>query len=221
MAFEYHWGSIAERFYSEASTPTTQPAHPVADNVEHADKPVPIKVDSNSLPPILGVSTAVTPVVSHVHPPAEVQVDDAAANLAATDTTTNQPLIALPIARAALDYLGADPAAEVVWLTAINDPNMPAEARKNLIEDLDKGGFADPEHPAEADLPLIEFRLNLIEQIRPVVTDDVNAAALDAAYKSLSDLETKLTPPPEPPAQVNPDQPQMEPPQPQMEPPQP
>jgi hypothetical protein len=137
---------------------------------------------------------------AHVHRSADVPGEDDAAAMAAAqaDDQSNQPVFPLPVARAALDYVGVDSAAEAVWLTAINDPNMPADARKNLIEDLNENGFADPQHPAERDLPLIEYRLNLIEQIRAGAMDDVNAAAFDEAYKDLLDLETKLTPQPQP-----------------------
>ena len=67
-----------------------------------------------------------------------------------------------PVARLALSLVGADADAEAYWLTAINDPNLPANERKDLIEDLNEDGLSDPQHPGPQDLPLILRRLQLI-----------------------------------------------------------
>jgi hypothetical protein len=93
-----------------------------------------------------------------------------------------------PLARGALSFVGADPDAEEVWVTAINDPSRPGHARQDLIEDLNEDGFPDPENPTPADLPLIENRLALIEELAPNAMDDINSAAFLEAYKDLVNM---------------------------------
>jgi hypothetical protein len=93
--------------------------------------------------------------------------------------------ISIPDARAALGFVGADPFAEAVWAMAINNPDMPSKARKDLIEDLNEEGFPDPKHITPDDLPLICSRIMLIEQHAPEAMDEVNAAAFMEAYKDL------------------------------------
>ena len=93
-----------------------------------------------------------------------------------------------PLARIALDYVGADLKAEAYWMDAINDPTLPAKERQDLIEDLNENGLSDPKHPSPDDLPLIVSRLELIEQLAPDAMDKVNADAFDEAYKDLINL---------------------------------
>jgi hypothetical protein len=131
------------------------------------------------------------------------------------------------VAREALKLVGTDPVAETIWIDAINNPALPAADRKNLIEDLNEAGFADPKNPAETELPLIQHRIALIEKLAPTPMDDVNAAAFAEAYKDLKAMAARLTqppqpqPPPEQPAmQPQPEQPQPQPDQPQPQPPQ-
>jgi len=71
-----------------------------------------------------------------------------------------------------------------------NTPNQ----RKNLIEDLNETGFADPRNLTAADLPLIESRIALIEQVANDAMDDVNSAAFDEAYKDLLNMRARLVP---------------------------
>ena len=97
-----------------------------------------------------------------------------------------------PEARDALSRVGFDPAAEVVWLRAINDPDLPPEERKDLIEDLNEDGFPDPGNVTEADLPLILSRMELIEQLWPGAMDEVNEAAFREAYKDLVNMYIRL-----------------------------
>lgn len=93
-----------------------------------------------------------------------------------------------PDARAALSFVGADPAAEQYWMVAINNPDLPANERKDLIEDLNEDGLSDPKHPDAQDLPLILNRIQLIEQLAPAAMDQVNAEAFQEAYKDLVNL---------------------------------
>ena len=78
--------------------------------------------------------------------------------------------------------------AEQYWAAAINDPNLPANERKDLIEDLNEDGLSDPKHPGPQDLPLIANRLRLIEELAPSAMDAVNADAFAEAYKDLQNL---------------------------------
>ena len=99
-----------------------------------------------------------------------------------------KPPVQDPDARAALSLVGADPLAEQYWAAAINDPNLPANERKDLIEDLNEDGLSDPKHPGPQDLPLIANRLRLIEELAPSAMDAVNADAFAEAYKDLQNL---------------------------------
>lgn len=114
---------------------------------------------------------------------------DTTADNAAGDLVPHAPA---PLARDALPLVGADPVADEVWASAINDPTLPAEARKDLIEDLNEQGFADPKNVTQDDLPLILSRLELIEHLAPDALDDVNADAFAEAYKDLRNMATRL-----------------------------
>ena len=93
-----------------------------------------------------------------------------------------------PDARAALSLVGVDPEAEAYWMGAVNDPSLPAEERKDLIEDLNEDGLSDPHHPRPEDVPLIVNRLRLIEEMTPHAIDQVNVDAFAEAYKDLNNL---------------------------------
>jgi len=103
-----------------------------------------------------------------------------------------EPLVPVPAAPQALSWVGADPEAEAVWVAAINDPAIPPNARKDLIEDLNEDGFPDPKHVTEDDLPLILSRIELIEQLAPDAMDEVNADAFREAYKDLVNMVGRL-----------------------------
>jgi hypothetical protein len=93
-----------------------------------------------------------------------------------------------PLARAALTYAGLDERANQLIQAAINDPHMPADARRNLIEDLNETGFPDPKHLTDADAPLIRNRIALIERLAAGATDPVNIRAFQEAYKDLNHM---------------------------------
>lgn len=90
-----------------------------------------------------------------------------------------------PMARAALSFVGADPDADAYWMAAINDPNLPSEERKDLIEDLNEDGLMDPKHPGPQDAPLIAARIKLIENLAPYAMDQADADAFTEAEKDL------------------------------------
>jgi hypothetical protein len=108
------------------------------------------------------------------------------------DTSAGPP-VTQEEARDALARVGTDLEAERTWTRAINDPNRPADERKGLIEDLNEAGFASPDNPSMADLPLIRSRLALIGRLAPKALDDTNAAAFEEARKDLAAMESRLT----------------------------
>jgi len=95
-------------------------------------------------------------------------------------------------ARIALGMIGYDPDADEVWIRLINDPSLSANARSNLIEDLNEDGFADPHNPTLEELPMIEYRLELIEDLLPYAMDKVNEDAFKEARKDLENMVDRL-----------------------------
>jgi len=151
--------------------------------------------------------TATAPIISETNPPPKAQVTDVMLpEMQATNTDVQvvakkkksanqngQPAkvkapIQDPTARAALSLVGADPEAEQYWVSAINNPKLPAEERQDLIEDLNEDGLSDPHHPSPQDMPLILSRIQLIEELAPDSMDQVNADAFAEAYKDLVNL---------------------------------
>jgi hypothetical protein len=99
-----------------------------------------------------------------------------------------------PLARLALNFVGADAQANEFYQKAINDPVLSRGDRKNLIEDLNEDGFADPRNLTSKDLALIQNRISLIERLAPSAMDQANAAAFREAYKDLVNMRAKVTP---------------------------
>ena len=95
-------------------------------------------------------------------------------------------------ARVALSMIGYDTEADEVWIRLINDPSLSANARSNLIEDLNEDGFADPDNPTLDELPMIEYRLELIEDLLPYAMDEVNRDAFKEARKDLVNMVDRL-----------------------------
>jgi hypothetical protein len=98
-----------------------------------------------------------------------------------------------PLARLALNFVGADVQANDFYQKTINDPLLTKSHRKNLIEDLNQDGFPDTKNLTARDLPLIENRLALIEQLAPTAMDEVNLAAFKEAYKDLFNMRAKIS----------------------------
>lgn len=99
-----------------------------------------------------------------------------------------------PLARLALTYVGADSQANDFYQRAINDPVMSPKDRKNLIEDLNEDGLNFKNLTAQ-DLPLIQSRLALIDQLAPSAMDKVNASAFQEARKDLINMISRLNAP--------------------------
>jgi hypothetical protein len=96
-----------------------------------------------------------------------------------------------PLARVALGFVGADQQANELYNRAINDPVMTPSHRKNLIEDLNEDGL-NFRNLTQADLPMIQNRLQLIERLAPNAMDEVNAAAFQEAKKDLLNMAKRL-----------------------------
>jgi hypothetical protein len=105
-----------------------------------------------------------------------------------------------PLAREALQFVGADIASTEIWSRAINNRDLPTNERKDLIEDLNEDGFRDPKNLTHEDLPLILSRIELIELLAPSAVDDVNAAAFQEAHKDLIAMRDRVLSRPPPPA---------------------
>jgi hypothetical protein len=90
--------------------------------------------------------------------------------------------------RVALGLIGHNPEADEVWIQIINDPSLSAGARQNLIEDLNEDGLSDPRNPTLDDLPVIKYRIQLIEELEPYAMDEVNSDAFQEAHKDLVNM---------------------------------
>ena len=108
------------------------------------------------------------------------------------DRRSNDLLVKEQRGRAALSLIGHDPEADEVWIQIINDPSLSANARQNLIEDLNEDGLSDPRNPTLDDLPLIKYRIQLIEELSPDAMDKVNSDAFQEAHKDLVNMANRL-----------------------------
>lgn len=131
--------------------------------------------------------------ISRSAQPQQTVPTDVAQKVAPQSIPTKKPKPPLqdPVARVALSFVGVDPDAEQYWLEAINDPSLSAHERQDLIEDLNEDGLSDPRRPTTEDLPLIVNRLLLLEEIDAM--DEVNADAIQEAYKDLANMYLLLT----------------------------
>jgi hypothetical protein len=144
-------------------------------------------------PPFVVVPTSGPPETVEVEPsvPVERAKSDSLPTVHLTKSGKpkhQKPAIQDATARAALSLVGIDPEAEQYWVSAINNPNLPAEERQDLIEDLNQDGLSDPHHPSPQDMPLILSRIELIKALAPDSMDQVNADAFAEAYKDLVNL---------------------------------
>jgi hypothetical protein len=135
-----------------------------------------------------GIDRAALDYLRHALGPASVTI----AAQAFTDQRLADPDKREPLARLALSYVPGDSQATALWKKAIDDPATPRHQRQDLIEDLNDQGFPDPKHLGQRDLPLVESRLALIEQLAPAATDPVNAAAFKEAYQDLQNMKRYL-----------------------------
>lgn len=116
-----------------------------------------------------------------------------AAQPEATSTPESAELRAIEErARVALAEVGTDEDAETAWLAAINNRQISAETRAELILGLAEEGFSDPDEYTEDDLPLIAARLDLIERIGPEALDETNTNAFNRVHEALTELTEQL-----------------------------
>jgi hypothetical protein len=147
-----------------------------------------------ALPPAVAAKTTKDVKVARSEPKIEPTIMPAPAT---SKPRKQKPPIEDPKAREALRLVGADMAATEYWVTAINNPKLGREERKDLIEDLNEDGFTDKKRPSLDDLPLIETRIALIEMLAPSAMDEVNTDAFQEAYKDLTKMRSRLTGQPE------------------------
>jgi len=108
------------------------------------------------------------------------------------DSRFEDPAIKEQRGRAALSLIGHNPDADEVWIQIINDLTVSANARSNLIEDLNEDGLSY-RNLTRADLPVIKYRIELIEELAPYAMDKVNADAFQEAHKDLVNMANRLT----------------------------
>jgi hypothetical protein len=148
--------------------------------------------------PTPNIAAAATVVKAAVPPAADGAAKPASGGAKARpevrglDPKTMDKGLAKTLARESLKFVGVEKDATAFWAQTVDDPGQPAEVRRNLIEDLNEDGFADPKHITAEDLPLIEMRLQLIARMSNSPIDDVNAAALAEAEKDLTNMLVKL-----------------------------
>ena len=123
----------------------------------------------------------------------EVQPETAAAPQDDQNPGDNYLLVKEQQGRSALGLIGYDPEADEVWIGIINDPSLSAHTRQDLIEDLNEDGFSDPHNPTLDELPMIKYRIQLIEDLMPYAMDDVNRDAFEEAHKDLVNMVDRLT----------------------------
>jgi hypothetical protein len=111
------------------------------------------------------------------------------------DSASMTPAVKEELGRWALNHVGADDAATEIWLELINDPELSAKVRQDLIEDLNENGFSGGNGRTATvdDLPLIASRIQLIEEHAAAALDETNAAAFAEAYKDLVNLWQRLS----------------------------
>lgn len=172
---------IARRPSVETATP-----HVAAVSAPETNQPVTVQAEVVK-PPVPEVLTPEKPLAAAAAP---VTVDRQTNVPGQNPVKPKKPgkEISDPYARAVLSAVGTDPAADKYWMAAINNPDLPAGERKDLIEDLNEDGLSDPKHPSPEDMPLIVNRLKLIEQLAPNAMDQVNRDAFAEAYKDLNNM---------------------------------
>ena len=125
-------------------------------------------------------------------PEADGQSNTAAQAPLDQDPRLEDPAIKERRGREALALIGHNPEADAVWIQMINDPSLSASARSNLIEDLNEDGLSYRNLTLD-DLPVIQYRIELIEDLQPYALDKVNSDAFAEAHKDLVNMADRLT----------------------------
>jgi hypothetical protein len=183
----------AAKAIQSADTPKTKrpPKGPESQSIQELSP-----IEEESAKPEPGVSLPAGPPTSQEaggQSPAEAQTEMAAAPPDQDQSSNNEEAAAKERrGREALALIGHDPAADEVWIEVINDPSVSANARSNLIEDLNEDGL-QYRNLTLNDLPVIQYRIDLIEDLRPSAMDKTNADAFDEAHKDLVNMANRLT----------------------------
>ena len=179
----------------QAAAPASEATRP-AEPVPGLNESLAPDVSEEALPAMpespAPLSADIAPAVERAAPaPAAVKTPSAPPPSPGGPNVAKEPLRD-PLAREALALVGVDPCAGEYWYAAINDPELSAHERQDLIEDLNEDGLSDPRHPSLKDLPVILNRLQIIEVAGPYAMDQVNADAFQEAYKDLVNLANRV-----------------------------
>jgi len=182
----------APKAVQPADMPTTRQV-PKEPEIQTIEEPLPVEeVFVESEPPApQDVSPPTSPAEADVQSDIAVQTEPAPAP-PEQDSRFDDPAVKEQRARAALAMIGHNPEADQVWVQLINDPSVSANARSNLIEDLNEDGLSYRNLTMD-DLPVIKYRIEFIEYLRPYAMDKVNADAFDEAHKDLVNMANRLT----------------------------
>ena len=106
-----------------------------------------------------------------------------------------------PLARVALSYVGANPQALDLFHTAVLDPALLPDQKRNLVEDLNQDGISNRKAPTPEDLQVITKRYELTQaylQQDYVQNDNLLNAAFREADKDLRKMleRAAANPPP-------------------------
>ena len=189
LYWEHRPRATVEQVAGDTTPKKTQPEYETG----RLDANVPPTLDPLSLP--TAITNAPSGVAERKVAPAKPSLPAKPADTGPSDGVDATAIAArsgdILLARAALGAVGLDADADLIWAATINDPTIPPQARKDLIEDLNEDGFPDPEDITADDLPLILSRIEIIEQLGPYAMDEVNAAAFQEAYKDLLKMYEK------------------------------
>ena len=177
---------IAATIYLIVKLQTIQPASPQKTETVSEKTSIPEPVAPQSVTPATE-STALNDAQSSISIRNEKDV-----SALEQDPRFNDPVFKEQVGRVALGLVGHNPQATEVWIQIINDPSLSDDARSNLIEDLNEDGL-DFRNLTLNDLPVILYRINLIEGLAPDAMDEVNAEAFKEAHKDLVNMAARLT----------------------------
>ena len=200
---EYRFRASEEKFLTQAPESIQPPDIPK--NNQASEKPE-IQTIEKQLPieEVFIAPEQLTPEYFDSPPLPEVDTGSQSSTTAETemaevpqydDPRLNDPVFKEQLGRYALSFVGFDPAANQIWASLINDPSLSDNVRQDLIEDLNENGFSgnNGRTPTMDDLPLILYRIQLIELYAPYAMDEVNADAFDEVHKDLVNMVTRLT----------------------------
>jgi hypothetical protein len=198
---EYRFRSAGQKHLAQAPK-TVQPPDmpetrqvPKKTEIQNSQEQLPIEEVSVEPEPPASQPVSPTPtsiVNTNSQTNTAAQAETAAASPDGQNPRDNDLLVKERQGRTALGLIGHDPEADEVWIQIINDPSLSAHARQDLIEDLNEDGLSDPRNPTLYDLPVIKYRIQLIEELAPYAMDEVNSDAFQEAHKDLVNMANRL-----------------------------